>query len=337
MLAALNATISALPRLGAIHRLHKALNKAMGEDLARYVFQGLTRSTFFIELVKTPKIETTKFEVRWATRLGADDPRFAEYEECLATMQRSLETLLAEAGSDEKLYLLRLFRDRGLLPYEIPLDYSERKADRPVHRRDNMLWLWDPMVKRTLALRNSLLGTSNALKKLFEAVYDKIRVKTYLTDRVLTGEYKTNREKRWEVHPGSVHFAFRRSCLEIEFTLMNQLCHFQGFPAGLLSALVKEGMLPPAKDVFRCPVTLEPLSFDKFQKEVLDPTMGKSSFQVGHLNPLKATNDDPRQGHTAQNISWVSSNGNRIQGSLSLDETKALLRRIVENYQRFKA
>ena len=35
--------------------------------------------------------------------------------------------------------------------------------------------------------------------------------------------------------------------------------------------------------------------------------------------------------HTADNISWISENGNRIQGSLSIDEVDALLRRIYHN------
>lgn len=41
-------------------------------------------------------------------------------------------------------------------------------------------------------------------------------------------------------------------------------------------------------------------------------------------------------GHTAKNISWVSANGNRIQGSLSLDETRAMIKQIAANYTRFK-
>jgi len=166
-------------------------------------------------------------------------------------------------------------------------------------------------------------------------VYDKIKVKTYLTDRVLTGDHKTNREKRWETHPASVHFALRRACMEIEFTLMNQLCHFEGFPPDLTRRLEDSGVLLAVQDPFRCPITMEPLSFAEFENEVRDPEHGKASFQVGHLTPLKAVNDDPRSGHTAQNISWMSSDGNRIQGSLSLQDTRALLRRIHGNYERF--
>jgi hypothetical protein len=80
---------------------------------------------------------------------------------------------------------------------------------------------------------------------------------------------------------------------------------------------------------------MEPLSFGDFEREVQDPQHGKAAFQVGHLNPLKAVNDDPYSGHTAQNISWISSNGNRIQGSSSLKETRDLIGRIYKNYEQF--
>jgi hypothetical protein len=78
---------------------------------------------------------------------------------------------------------------------------------------------------------------------------------------------------------------------------------------------------------------MEPFSFTDFRRGVEDPAHGKSNFQVGHMNPLKAVNDDPSSGHTAQNISWISSNGNRIQGHLSLRETRAMIHRIYERYQ----
>jgi len=42
--------------------------------------------------------------------------------------------------------------------------------------------------------------------------------------------------------------------------------------------------------------------------------------------------DVPSLGHTGNNVSWISQDGNRIQGHLSLEETRALLSRIGENY-----
>ncbi len=105
--------------------------------------------------------------------------------------------------------------------------------------------------------------------------------------------------------------------------------------ADIRSKIENLGFASATHEVFRCPVTQEPLSFAEFESEVKEPEHGKSNFQIGHMNPLKAASRDPHSGHTAQNISWVSSDGNRIQGHLSIVETRALIRRIYENYKEF--
>jgi hypothetical protein len=191
-------------------------------------------------------------------------------------------------------------------------------------------------MRRTLQLRRFLTNppTSPDAEFFTKALTDKIKVKTYLTDRVLTGDFKTNREKRWEVHPRSVHFADRRTCLAIEYTLVVQLCSFQGFPEHSREILQAERILPAETQTFRCPITLEPMSFPQFQAELQNPVMGRSNFQVGHLNPLKLdAAEEEASGHTADNISWVSADGNRVQGSLSLAQVRGMLRRIAENYE----
>ncbi len=319
---------------------YAGMESSLGKKVSRSVFQGIVRASFFIELVKTPKIETTKFEVHWANRIDRDDPRYASYDDCFDIFEKATTALEAAIENTERAELLKLFCSKSLLPYEIPFDYIERATESQIHRADNVTWLWDDLPKRTAGLRSFLLNPNltdpkgSPFKPFFDAAYNKIKVKTYLTDRVLTGAYKTNREKRWEAHPPSVHYALRRSCLEIEYTLINQLCHFDGFPDGLKQRLEAAYLLLPCEDPFRCPVTKDPLSFDEFKREVTDPKHGKASFQVGHLNPLKAINDDPLSGHSAQNIAWVSMDGNRIQGSLSLKETRELLHRINKNYER---
>jgi hypothetical protein len=116
--------------------------------------------------------------------------------------------------------------------------------------------------------------------------------------------------------------------------LVTQLCAFQGFPPVAREALQAEGILPAELTLFRCPVTQEPMSFQMFRDALLNPQHGKSGFQVGHLNPLKL--DEPGNdvaGHTADNISWISEDGNRIQGSLSIGSVRQLLRTIAANYK----
>lgn len=315
---------------------HHRLIDAVGDRVADYALKAALRAAFLIELVKTPKIETTKFEVRWAERLPRTDPRHASYDDCLALCIAVLGGL-ADVITDQRCRtLLELFREESLIAYEVPLDYRERRRDSSIHTLDNLAWFWDEIPAKTVRLRHHLLTQiDEKYRKVFCLAYDKIKVKTYLTDRVLTGDHKTNREKRWETHPGSVHFALRRDCLDIERALIEQVCKFDGFPKDLQDDLVEQGLISPATDVTRCPITLEPLSYAEFERELRDPNHGKASFQVGHLNPLKAVNDDPRAGHTAQNIAWVSADGNRIQGSLSLADTRELLRKTQANYTRF--
>lgn len=314
------------------------IRSALGVPRLRQLSCALLRHVFLIELVKLPAVETTKFRVRWFEQLH-DDPRECSFDECVVILHDLLQELpdwLAVAAHAD---LLSLFFDHSILPYEAPLDYLERPAEGTglrIHRRSNLAWVYDDVMLRTLKLRRFLTDPSSSPDAAFfrKVLEDKIKVKTYLTDRVLTGLHKTNREKRWEAHPQSVHFATRRTAMAIEYTLITQLCAFDGFPQASIEALQTEGVLPRQLNTFRCPVTQEPMSFPLFREELMNPTHGKAEFQVGHLNPLKF--DAPigeSAGHTADNISWVSADGNRIQGSMSLAAVRALLRKIATNYE----
>lgn len=230
-----------------------------------------------------------------------------------------------------------LFYTFGGIAYEAPIDYASRPEDggaERIHRRGNLVWTCTDDMLRTLRLRRFLLTPGRSPDvQFFKTVLDeKIRIKTYLTDRAQTGDYKTNREKRWETHPRSVQFALRATCMAIEYVLIRQLCAFDGFPPAARTALEQQGTLPPGGETFRCPITLDPMNFAEFREALLRPVHGKSSFQVGHLNPLKLDAVAGAVGHTADNISWISADGNRIQGSLGLADVRALLLRIAHNY-----
>jgi len=307
----------------------------LGVPVANATLQGLLRSVFFIELVKVPKIDSTKFAVRWSQLLEAtNDPRFASYEECLnlfETLTLQLQLALAE---EERVQLLHSFNGRHLLPYEIPLDYQERRLAGRMHVANNLSWTWDDLSRKVIGLRSFLLDPKqNPQHKVFAAVYKKIKVKTYLTDRVQNGDFKTNREKRWEIRPASVHFALRRDCWAIEIALIRQICHFDGFPTEVAKGLEQARLIEWNERPLRCPVTLDVFKFGELVEEIASPISGKSNFQVGHLNPLKAVPGDEASGHTARNISWISFDGNRIQGALSLEQTRTLIRRIADNYR----
>jgi hypothetical protein len=327
-------------------QLLKSIQEKIGEQNYEYVITGLLRNVFLIELVNDD-ISSTKMEVRWVLKesrgkkqesFDQSDPRFCTFEDCVQIFLELLKELRTSVEKQDVRNLLELYQRYNLLSYEVPLDYTDspfiKKSLSHIHCLRNIQWIWDYKYQKTLKLREILLNPEkNSEYRLFSSILkDKIKVETYLTDRVQTGKHKTNREKRWEVHPESVHFSFRRNCLEIERKLIEQLSHFEGFPKDLFSKLKSEGMVTEGP-IYRCPVTLNPFSFEEFKKEIESRIHGKSNFQVGHLNPLKLVTEDPTSGHTPENISWFSADGNRIQGNLSLKEIRQLLGQIYRNYR----
>ena len=312
-----------------------ALRERLNDHYYDHLAKAILRHVFLIELAKTPKIETTKFRTRWFEGLDGD-PRHCDFAGCV-DIAADLLARLADDWLDvnEHNELLRLCIDHSLLPYEVPLDYQNLPANAAggrIHQRGNLVWTSTPTMLRTLKLRKYLTNPATSPDARFfrKVIADKIKIKTYLTDRVLTGAHKTNREKRWEAHPTSVHFASRSTCMAIEYTLIRQLCRFEGFPEQSRQ-MQAAGILPRELAVFRCPITMDSLSFHDFRDGLDNPTHGKSDFHVGHLNPLKL--DEPGavgSGHSPENISWISADGNRIQGSLSLADVQSLLRRIAQ-------
>ena len=314
-----------------------AARQLLGQDYTT-IARSLIRQCFLTEIVKAAGTKTTKFSTRWDDALQSD-PRFCPPQECLQILASLLKQLTGGWLANKKhAQALTLAVTRSILPYELPIDYIARPADpkRRIHRLGNIQWAATDTMLRTLKLRDYLLDpkTSPDAKFFSKVLADKIKVKAYPTDRTQTGGYKTNREKRWEVHPMSVHFATRQTCMEIEHALVTQLCSFKDFPPAHQAALQAKGILPANLTVLKCPVTLDPLSFVALQAELNQPVHGRSHFQVGHVNPLKAnqnTATSPR--HTADNIVWMTEDGNRLQGSMTIPEVQALLARVAKNYQ----
>jgi hypothetical protein len=316
------------------------LDRIDNEQLFKYVFTGVLRNVFLIELANK-EVKSTKFTVRWtedqgpwAEWLGPKDPRFATYEECYKIFTALLEDL-TQSFSEDKVELFKTFYNYKLLAYELPIDYEQvpTQPDQHIHSEANIVWFWDDEYRQIVKLRKHLLDKqTNPQAPLFETILkDKLKVKTYLTDRALTGAYKTNREKRWEALPKSPQFAKRRECLQVEKELVEQLVRFADFPAELKEELQRKSLVAVSPELYRCPVTLDILSFKDLQAEVENPQHGKAYFQVAHLNPLKA-GEGSQFRHTPANIGWITADGNRIQGDLTLEETRALLRRITANY-----
>ncbi|OQB87065.1 MAG: hypothetical protein BWX88_00472 [Planctomycetes bacterium ADurb.Bin126] len=331
------------PLLMARSQVTAALNylqARFSEEHLQKLEYALLRHVFLAEIVKLPGATTTKFQTRWCDQL-AGDQRYCSFDECLALFEQVLTQLTGGwLDQNEHQSAVELFLDNQLLPYEVPVDYVSVPATGDnttrIHRLGNLAFVLSPNALRTARLRKYLRDSETSPDAPFfrQLLDNKIKVKTYLTDRAQTGLYKTNREKRWEAHPHSVQFATRSTCFEIEYTLVIQLCSFVGFPQEAKASLQAAGILPAELTPFRCPVTLLPISFDEFRAELTNPNHGTSGFQVGHLTPLKLdAPQDGNAGHTADNISWISADGNRIQGSMSLQEVRALLQKIAQNYE----
>lgn len=294
------------------------------------VHRRLTRAIFLIEPVNDD-VTSTKYDVRWSERFAGTDPRGSSFAECLAIHEEISKQLAALLVDEHFQAELRLVLTWGRSPHEFPIDYASKSAV-PIHTVGNVHLLRGPEYQRLLGVRRALLDSKlNPDCQLFEDVFAKIRVKSYLTDRAQTGNYQTNREKRWEAHPQSPQFALRGDCFAVELELIDQLFRFQSFPPGIVRYLQSSKLLGNLGKVARCPVTLDPLDFEVLAQEVADPAHGKSAYQVGHMNPLKAGEGVEFRHHRA-NISWITADGNRIQGHLTLKETRQLLLRISANY-----
>lgn len=291
--------------------------------------QSIIRNSFLIEPVNDD-ITSTKFETHWSDHLSGD-VRFASYDLCYASFLKLLRKI--NTLTDSEFSILREFFRNPVVPYEMPIDYIDRFAT-PIHTPENIDIFLDEDVKRCINLRKIIRNQNeNPAASVFQTILsDKIKIKTYFTDRALTGTYKTNREKRWEAHPRSVQYALRRECMRIEIKLLLQAATFEGCCSELVENLQNKELLSAQFTYCRCPITGDNIQYREFENDVLRPKHGRSKFQVGHLNPLKAQNaEGAANGHTADNISWISENGNRIQGSLSIEEVDTLLKRIYIN------
>lgn len=301
---------------------------SLGSKVGKHVEESIVRIAFFIEPVVLPAATTTRYKTRWG--IDAPDPRFADVGECLEVARVLIEGVQSMAGTTDGKATLDGLAKHKMVSYELPFDYVA--TSNPIHRAANIHPVDSELSREVAGLRTLLLNKTTPQVEVFVEAYKKIRTKTYLTDRVLTGAHKTNREKRWEAHPESVHFALRDECMRIEAKLITAMCYFEGFPKDVFSLLEQKSLLLPQTDVTKCPVTLMPLSFPDFAAELTSPTHGRSSFQVGHLDPLKLGGNTYNGGHAASNIGWISEEGNRIQGSLSLNDTQAMLKRIWVEY-----
>lgn len=294
------------------------------------LIQRIIRFSFLIELTNL-SISSTKMKTRWFPGeinkgLGnttqkqffqpGNDPRSVTFDECLKIFEKVTDILTSEIQDVEFFkFLKNLLKDKYGVPYQFIFSYADVNKD-PIHTADNIKLVINPDI---IWLINARPIINASLEKNLS---DKIRVKSYLSDRSLTGKDKTNRAKRWEILPDDYQFSSLENCWSVEKKLIESLIHFENFPQEVFDQLVSKGLISSSKSIATCPVTLENFCFDAINTK---SEHGKAEYQVGHLLPLK------KKGiHEGQNISWQSYIGNRIQGDLSLDEVNVILDKIFE-------
>lgn len=306
----------------------------------KYLFGALYRFSFCIELTNL-KITSTKMKTRWLpvkiikTKIGTfdnyegdfapgQDQRASSFNECVNILFTCIHLL---SRSDEHIHVIKALassKNRGV-PYEAVFTYLDPN-EAFVHQASNIrlvqladiAWLIQARsLIRPIISKNSSGGDSK--------LSDKIATKTYKTDRSQTGEVQTNRAKRWECLSQDFQHATIEECWSVERKLLNDLAHFVGFPEENKQALIRQGLFGSQENTL-CPITFRPMVLE----EILNGgSHGRSNFQVGHMHPLKSGGR-----HTGASIEWISGDGNRIQGSLSIEETRRMVVDIYESMVR---
>ena len=303
-------------------------------SIAKDILLSSLRFSFLIELTNL-KIASTKMKTRWVPGKiikiqqdsyknvqgdfsPGDDPRSNTFEDCYEIFEEILVMLSQNPVSSNTAYLsvlgdLSSIGSATRVPYEFVFTYRDSTLN-PIHQKSNIRLVFLDDLNWLIKAR-PIFG--NALSK---SSIDKISTKTYKTDRAQTGVDQTNRAKRWEVLSGDFQQASIEDCWAVEKMLLSTLIGFDNFPAETLNQLQVAGVAQTTILRSYCPVTLENFDFLKF---VEISEHGYSSYQVGHLNPLKAGGR-----HTGTNVAWMTDNGNRIQGDFSIETIRNLLKDI---------
>lgn len=320
---------AALSNENELDRSLSSLKKSVDSKTFKLIVGNLIRFSFLIELTNLT-VGSTKMKTRWLPGLilmpqdgsfepiqgsfePGNDPRSSSFEVCCSIFAKCIDLIKNKIVEDPGFSkTVSSLASNTSVPYEFLFDYIDSTKN-PVHTSNNIELVSNEDIDWLIRARPIIWPALTKQQK------DKIQTKTYKTDRALTGKDKTNRAKRWEVLCGDFQHATLTQCWSVERKLLAELVGFENFPQEIKQQL-QEVELIASFESSRCPVTLEPLSFDVLMSPAVH---GRSDYQVGHLHPLKRTGK-----HEGSNVCWQSSDGNRIQGDLTIEETIALLDQI---------
>ncbi|MFM6267231.1 MAG: hypothetical protein ACKPFA_12130, partial [Dolichospermum sp.] len=212
-----------LPMLQQESNIYKECIKLEKFLTDKQIFNSLAdifRFSFFIQIVRE-KGGSANYTRRWSEHLKLEDPRYSKYESCVDIFIKILSDLAIFLKIEENRTNFLKVQNWTKCYW---IDYQHKITDDSIHKVDNIRVIdfnRNQLILKIFNLENFLINTANnsGYYKLFKEIYNKVRTKAYLTDRSQTGDYPTNREHRWEVHPESIEFAFVRDCQEIEYKL----------------------------------------------------------------------------------------------------------------------
>ena len=165
-------------------------------------------------------------------------------------------------------------------------------------------------------------------RRRYPRIAGKVERQVRRTPRRQTGEYKTNRACRWSLPEDHPDYTAPDEIARIEAKLYAMALEFQEAPrisddvAAAASTVLGKVV---ARGDYRCPVTGRPMSFRELVEECQNPKPGRSTFHVGHVKPRAL-----KGGNTADNTSWTTDLGNRIQGDKSWHETTKIIVEMAE-------
>ena len=285
------------------------LSGFLNSKYVKKTLQGLIRFAFLCQPVND-EITTTTINLRWI--MAEDDSRYSSFDNCIQVFNHTLGCInnFLNNVSSENLEYYSLYLDNPSCPYDIPFDYVSIEVEK-IHRVENIIFYSPSDFIKILKARIAYKKILNDI--IPKKILGKIDVCSYKTERSQTGDFKTNREYRWETVRCSPQGASKKFCWEIEVKLMNQICEMKNFPDNVK---LPDNINEIERNTTLCPVMLEKLDYNDLLEDGNNTTHGESTMQLGHLEPKS----NSLGAHNKNNISWISKEGNRIQGNNSIDE-----------------
>lgn len=156
-----------------------------------------------------------------------------------------------------------------------------------------------------------------------------IRTRAQLSGRRQTGEFASNRNRRWMLNPADPQYGTEEDCKVIHLRLLGMMCEFVSAPVPdeeTRNILAKYIGHRPVPGTYRDALTLEKLDYEAFATEALTPQHGQSDFHIGHEDPTAS----PK--HVPGNVSWRGKRSNLIQGDMTLREARTKLVELIGRY-----